>query len=169
MSLESLNQKIQERQKKASPRARARVPAKPAAETAVLVKTKGAGKAVASLLAAITDDDVELVAKVWREAMTATRHFWRESGRDERGKSIGSWVEEPDHRTRIDASRLVAAYREGLPIQRQLQLQGKIEDLDDMLNRVRSSPEAMKALEALTHVEPDVIRDLENGDVHEIG
>ena len=154
MSLSDLSKKMAKKPKKtAGSRASARVREEPPVTT---LESKKLPKVLRTLLDAITDDDVDMVVKVWREAMVATRSFWRESGRDpETKKSIGEWVTEPDHRTRLEASKLVAAYKEGLPIQRQAHFHGTFEDLGQALGKLASSPEGARALASLG--EPEII------------
>jgi hypothetical protein len=98
-------------------------------------------KIVRTLLSAIDEDDIDKVARVWREAMDATTMTYDLPSK--------TWVERPDHNTRIKAANMVAAYKEGLPVQRQIQLQGNIEDLNATLERIQSSPEAARAMQLL--------------------
>jgi hypothetical protein len=79
--------------------------------------------------------------------MTASRSFWRETGRDPKtGKSIGRWVKEPDHRTRLEASKLFAAYTEALPVQRQMQVNAQFTDFQAVIEKVKNSPVMRAAL-----------------------
>lgn len=103
-----------------------------------------------TLLEALGEDDLAAVVRVYREAMNAERSFWKETGRDPKtGKSIGAWHSEPDHKTRISAANMVAAYMEGLPIQRQIQMRGDFVELGDLLHGARASGEAMRLMPAI--------------------
>ena len=92
-----------------------------------------------SLLSAMNDNDVEQIVRVYREAMYAEHRFWKDQGKDDDGRALGEWVFEPDHKTRVAAANMVAAYAEGLPVQRQLIATGKIEDFEQILGRVRGN------------------------------
>lgn len=98
-----------------------------------------------SLLACITNDDIVRVAQVWRESLDATQKIWVRTG----GADKGHWDFIPDTKSRLAAAAALAAYREGLPVARQIQLRGEIEGADEMLEKLKASPEAMKALAAL--------------------
>lgn len=144
MGLNELNRKLV---KKGGPGSRARtheiVPLK-------LEKPEKAEKVLRSLLSAITEDDVEQVVQVWREAMSAVSKRWIDQGKDaETGRAKGFWEELPDHRTRIEAAKMVAAYKEGLPVARQVTLGGTFEELRDVLNAAKTSPAAQEALRML--------------------
>jgi hypothetical protein len=104
-------------------------------------------KSIQSLLDSLTDDDIRAVAQVYREGMTATRRYWVDEGKDEDGRIKGHWEIEPDHKTRIQAANMVAAYREGLPVHRQIQLTGEFEDLQTLMEPMQQSPAGRESLE----------------------
>jgi hypothetical protein len=110
--------------KKAAPLTRTRVRA-----SEIVRKLKPVSSVIRSLIEAIGQEDVDLVVKVWREAMTATRKF----------QSNGEWIEEPDHKTRLEASKLLVAYKEGLPIQRQIVATTNVDDFPERLRRLQQS------------------------------
>jgi hypothetical protein len=104
---------------------------------------------IKTLLDTLGEEDLANVARVYRDAMTATRRFWKNEGTDAKGKAKGRWVVEPDHRTRISAANMVAAYMEGLPVQRQIALRGEFSELGDMIREMNESGEARRLLPAL--------------------
>jgi hypothetical protein len=111
---------------------------------------------IKSLLDSLNADDIDAVARVYREAMLATHRYWSDEGKDPKtGRAKGKWVIEPDHKTRITAANMVAAYSEGLPIQRQVQLNANFKDLSEDLRALKGSPEAMRMLRSLGGL-PDV-------------
>lgn len=98
-----------------------------------------------TLLDALDDEDLSAVVRVYREAMGATRTFFLPPhGKGEKGR----WATEPDHKTRIAAANMVAAYMEGLPIQRQLTMRGEFAELGEMINEMRASGEAARLMPA---------------------
>jgi hypothetical protein len=101
---------------------------------------------VLNLLAQLTEADVTKVVRVWRESMDATRRVWQEP---EPGEKRGKWIEEPDAKTRLGAANMVAAYVEGLPVQRQIQIKAEFEGAEETMARFRASPEAMRAAAGL--------------------
>lgn len=98
-------------------------------------------KVMKSLLDSITDDDIDRVARAWREAMGATTKTYDIVAK--------KFVEQPDHNTRMKAGQLIAAYREGLPVQRQITLAGKFKDLSEMLGQLKGSPQGQQLLAEL--------------------
>lgn len=110
-------------------------------------------KVMKSLLDSITDDDIDRVARAWREAMGATTKTYDIVAK--------KFVEQPDHNTRMKAGQLIAAYREGLPVQRQITLAGKFKDLGEMLGQLRDSPQGQQLLAELPaiDVESSVVRE----------
>lgn len=101
---------------------------------------------IKTLLTMLEAGDLDSVVTVYRDAMTATRKYWIDEGKDERGKCKGHWETEADHRTRITAANMVAAYMEGLPIQRQIQMRGDFVELSQLIDSARQSSEAMRLL-----------------------
>lgn len=119
---------------------------------------------IRTLFEALTNDDIIRVAEVYREAMHAERQFWVDQGRSKTGHALGYWQKEPDHKTRIAAANMVAAYRDGLPIARQLALQGTFEELGILLESMRSSGEAARLLGAM----PANAREVSSVPCHEL-
>jgi hypothetical protein len=98
-------------------------------------------KVIRTLLDSISDDDVEAVGRVYREAMNATHRYWRDDGKDPKtGRAKGAWVIEPDHKTRLAAANMIAAYKEGLPVQRQIRLGANFTELRDEVEAFKRSP-----------------------------
>ena len=106
-------------------------------------------KIAANLADVLTEEDLERVAKVYRDALGAKQRFWIDEGKDEFGRSIGHWEWQDDHKTRIQAANMIAAYKEGLPVQRQVVLTKAFESADEMLAKIKASPEALKAIQTL--------------------
>jgi hypothetical protein len=104
-------------------------------------------RVVRTLLDSITDHDLDAVARVYREAMNATHRYWRDDGKDPKtGRAKGEWVIEPDHKTRLAAANMVAAYKEGLPVQRQIHLGANFTELKDVVARFKQSPAGQRYL-----------------------
>jgi hypothetical protein len=95
-------------------------------------------KAIRTLLDCINENDLEQVARVYREAMNATTRMW-----DVNEKKL---IEFPDHKTRVAAANMVAAYKEGLPVQRQIRLDAKFGELKDKVAAFKRSPAAQDFL-----------------------
>jgi hypothetical protein len=91
-------------------------------------------KVIRTLLDSMSDDDLDQVARVYREAMDATTTMW-----DVNEKKL---ITLPDHKTRIAAANMVAAYKEGLPVQRQIRLGAHFDELSDVVERFKRSPAA---------------------------
>jgi hypothetical protein len=70
--------------------------------------------------------------RVLREAKAATHRVF-----DPTTKQL---IEVPDHKTRLAAVTLELAYTEGRPIERQMSLSGKFEDLAALQERLKHSP-----------------------------
>lgn len=102
-------------------------------------------KVLRTLLDALDENDLTQVVRVYRDAMNATRTFYLGPQGDEKGQ----WVTEADHKTRITAANMVAAYMEGLPIQRQIQMRGDFVELGDMLRNMQASGEARRLMPAI--------------------
>jgi hypothetical protein len=93
------------------------------------------------LLAAMTDDDIDRVAQVYREAMQAETWIWIDEGKDEEtGRAKGHRQFLPDHKIRLQAANMVAAYKEGLPVQRQIRLDANFTELRDEVEAFKRSP-----------------------------
>jgi hypothetical protein len=98
--------------------------------------------AVADLM---TGEDTEEDYRILCEAKRAThRVFNLETKKME---------EVPDWKTRLAAFALSRAYHEGKPVERQIQVTAKYEDLSDLLARVRASPEARRELGDLVPID----------------
>jgi hypothetical protein len=96
---------------------------------------------IRTLLDALTDEDLDRVARVYREAMDAETWVWVDEGNDEKtGRAKGYRQFLPDHKTRIAAANMVAAYKEGLPVQRQIRLDANFTELRDEVEAFKRSP-----------------------------
>jgi hypothetical protein len=94
-------------------------------------------KKAASIAELLTEDDQQENLRVIREAKCAThRVFNLETKKMENL---------PDHKTQLAAVMLDLAYREGKPVERQMSLSGKFEDLLELQERVAQS-QAFKQL-----------------------
>lgn len=104
-------------------------------------------KVAETLANLLTDDDLANVAAVYRDGLTATQRIWQENAwTDDKGRLRGKWVEVPDYKTRKSCADMIAAYREGLPVQRQAILVQQFESMDQTRERVSHSPELLKAI-----------------------
>lgn len=56
----------------------------------------------------------------------------------------------PDHKTRLAAATLLFAYAEGLPVKREVVLTGGFKSADEVVALLQESPEARRAMEALS-------------------
>lgn len=102
---------------------------------------------IRGLIDALDDDDIFAVARTYRDALTAETRQWEGAGKDPKtGRALGQWVVTPDHKTRIQAANMIAAYKEGLPVQRQVILTNAFEAMDQVLGRMETSPEAARIL-----------------------
>jgi hypothetical protein len=89
-------------------------------------------KKTASIAELLTEDDQQENLRVIREAKSAThRVFNFETKKTE---------EVPDHKTRLAAITLELAYTEGRPVERQMSVSGKFEDLAALQERLKHSP-----------------------------
>lgn len=98
-------------------------------------------KKAISISELLTEEDLRENARVLRQAKRATHRIFDPEKR--------KMIQVPDHKTRLAAITLELAYSEGRPIERQIQLQAKFEDLGEVLAQVRESPETMKMLAKL--------------------
>ena len=95
-------------------------------------------RAAARLADFITPEDREENARVIRNAKRATmRIFCRDAQR---------LLEVPDHKTRLAATTLELAYDEGTPVKRSVEIKAEFESADVLIERLRSSPEAMRMM-----------------------
>jgi cell division septum initiation protein DivIVA len=86
----------------------------------------------------ITEEDIEDDARVIREATKATLHIF--------DKDANVMREFPDHKTRLAAATLRRAYHEGLPVKRSVTLTGDFQSAEQLIERLQTSPEALKAI-----------------------
>jgi hypothetical protein len=98
-------------------------------------------KRAAKLCEMLDEHDAVECARVIREARNATHRIFI--------KEAGGLVEVPDHKTRLAAVTLELAYREGLPVQRQVEVQAKIEDKSGLLDRAYRSPALRRHLQQM--------------------
>jgi hypothetical protein len=118
------------RSKKGRPLARARKEHWPTSLAKVIKKAM-------SISERLTERDQAASVRVLREAKAATHRVF-----DPATKQL---IEVPDHKTRLAAVTLELAYTEGRPIERQMSLSGKFEDLLELQERVAQS-QAFKQL-----------------------
>jgi len=95
-------------------------------------------KKAVSIAELLTEADQEENLRVIREAKQAVHRVF-----DFETKET---VFVPDHKTRLAATMLDLAYREGKPVERQISAHGDVSDFPDLLRRLQSSP-AAQALE----------------------
>lgn len=125
--------------KKCGPGSRADAHEKPA----TLVKTLNKLKTLSD---AISEGDLDMVLVVYRDAMTAEQRYWVDEGKDENGRAKGRWEIMPDHNTRIKAANMVAAYKEGLPIQKQMVFTARFEDMSETLAKLQAQPSILELM-----------------------
>lgn len=92
----------------------------------------------AALADQLTEQDVADDARVIREAANATVMAY--------DPHLRKHVERPDHKTRLAATTLRRAYHEGLPVKREISIQGTFESGENVIERLKNSPEAMRLL-----------------------
>jgi Zn-dependent M32 family carboxypeptidase len=102
-------------------------------------------RASARLADFITQEDREDCARVIREAKQATMRVY--------SKEKGDLIEIPDHKTRLAATTLELAYIEGTPVKRSVEVKADFESADVLIERLRSSPEAMRMFRAYSKQE----------------
>jgi hypothetical protein len=120
-----VKKKISENSKKGGPVARARKEQLPPFLAKVIKKA-------ISISELLTERDQADSLRVLREAKAATHRVF-----DPATKQL---IEVPDHKTRLAAITLELAYSEGRPIERQMNLSGKFEDLAALQERLKHSP-----------------------------
>jgi hypothetical protein len=86
----------------------------------------------------LSDKDLKAVVRIWREGLVATKSFWNPAAKE--------WVTEPDWGRRYDFSMAIAAYVEGKPIERSMEVTGSYKELSVLLEELKQSPEAMRLL-----------------------
>lgn len=115
-------------------------------------------KIIASLATILTDDDLLEVAEVYRRGLRAKQRIWVDNAwTDEKGRLRGEWREVDDFRTQKACADMIAAYKEGLPVQRQAILVQKFESIDETRARVSESPEMLKVIGNLSKLGVAVI------------
>jgi len=89
----------------------------------------------------LTEEDQEENLRVIREAKQATHKIF-----DPVTKTL---IDVPDTKSRLAGVALDLAYREGRPIERQIQVQSTFDDFATLLEKFRSSPAAKRLLPEL--------------------
>ena len=106
---------------------------------------------IQTLMEILTDEDLQSVAEVYRGALHANQRHWVDEGKDPKsGRARGHWEIIPDFKTRIAAANMIAAYKEGLPVQRQVVLAKAFQSAEETIKRIRQSPELVRAIKNLT-------------------
>jgi hypothetical protein len=95
------------------------------------------GKRLSELL---DDGDLELAVETIRGGLKANKSHW-----DGVAKQM---VIEPDFKIRMDAAKTVLAYKEGMPVQRQVVIAESFESLREAIAAATHSPEAMRLIES---------------------
>jgi hypothetical protein len=107
-------------------------------------------KVIQTLMEILTDEDLKRVAEVYRGALQANQRHWVDEGKDPKtGRAMGHWEVIPDFKTRIVAANMIAAYKEGLPVQRQVVINKAFESADNAIQRIKKSPELLRAIQTL--------------------
>jgi hypothetical protein len=95
-------------------------------------------KKAESIAELLTGDDQEENLRVIREAKLATHRVY--------DFELKKGIDVPDHKTRLAATMLDLAYREGKPVERQISAHADAKDFPELLRRLQQS-EAYKAIE----------------------
>jgi hypothetical protein len=95
-------------------------------------------KKAASISELLTENDQKQNLRVIREAKKATHRIY-----DTEQKRL---IEVPDHKMRLAAVALDLAYREGKPVERQIQVQDSYKEISVVLQELKQSPEARRLL-----------------------
>ena len=93
--------------------------------------------------------------QVWIDGLKATKETYDPKSRE--------YSDQPDYKERRENANKIIEYLDGKPPELQVQLTGKLEDMDEMTKRIQSSPEAMRAMNALTDVPAEVFDVQESG------
>ena len=88
----------------------------------------------------LTEEDLDDAVSAIRRSLKAKKTHW-----DGVSKKM---VEEPDYKIQLDAAKTVLAYREGMPVQRQVVVSEAFESLRDAIFAAKHSPEARKLIES---------------------
>ena len=110
-------------------------------------------KAAARLADFITPQDREDNARVIREAKQATTRIYSKEKKD--------LIEVPDHKIRLAATTLELAYDEGTPVKRSVTITSDFRSAEDILEVMRQSPEATRAIRALSGLGIEIEADAE--------
>ena len=86
-------------------------------------------------------NQVEQAVSAIEDGLSATRRFW--------SPITKSFIDEPDHKTRLDAAKTILAYHEGTPVQRVVTVTESFESLRDAIAAATHSEEAQRALRDL--------------------
>lgn len=92
------------------------------------------------LIVLLTNDDLVGATEVWRQGMSANKFAWSQKEQAFVDTGFPDW----DVRERMAAK--VAAYKDGLPVAKQVIISGSFEDFGALLDRYRQSDEAMRPL-----------------------
>ena len=87
----------------------------------------------------LTDEDLSEAVSAIRQSLKAKKSSWDGVAQ--------KMVEGPDYKIQIDAAKTILAYREGMPIQRQVVVSEAFESLRDAIIAAEHSPEARKLIE----------------------
>lgn len=112
---------------------------------------KSESPVIKSLVEAITQNDIDLVLAAWRRALKAKRRMWDVIKK--------KWIFEPDVRAQLEATKLITAYKEGLPVQRQVVLNADYADLGKDLKKLQASPESLRMMKSLIGAEMPALTD----------
>jgi hypothetical protein len=91
----------------------------------------------------LTADDLEGAAEVWRDGMKANKFAWSQLEQGFVDTGFPDW----DVRERMAAK--VAAYKEGLPVAKQMIISGTFDDFGKMISKMQGSPEALRVLQSM--------------------
>ena len=106
----------------------------------VLAKLDG-GASITQILDAMPDS-AQIIVGAAMEALKATKFYY--------SKEEGGMVHEPDYKTRLDAAKFLASYRDGLPAQTtEIRLKKAEASADDVLKAARSSSAMRDALRTM--------------------
>lgn len=89
----------------------------------------------------IDNNQIEQAVSAIEDGLSATRRFW--------SPVTKSFVDEPDHKTRLDAAKTILAYHEGTPVQRVVAVTESFESLRDIIAAATHSEEAQRLIKTL--------------------
>lgn len=102
-------------------------------ETPAIKKILRVSKRLADLC---SGEDLEADAQIIRDATSATLRIYDLPKK--------TWIVIPDHKTRLAAVTLRRAYAEGLPVKREIVMSSTFVSAEEILERMRQSPEALR-------------------------